>query len=113
MSSPYFRARRHGQHHSLLVDAETLLARSEELCSALTPRPRDAPDVCPTCRSWLNTLEGLCNNCCQIRKELTKPTEQIIPISLYKKPSDLRDWLKYNKPNDEAVEPSYRANIGA
>lgn len=68
--------------------------------------------MCPTCRSWLNTSEGLCNNCCQVREELARPVDQIIPISLYKKPSDLRDWLKYYKPNDEAVEPSYRENIG-
>lgn len=104
--------RRHGQRPSLLADRESLLARSEELRSALTPPPNDAPDVCPTCRSWLNTSEGLCNNCCQARDELSKPANQIIPISLYKKPSDLRDWLKYYKPNDEAVEPSYRDNIG-
>lgn len=106
------RVRRHGLRPSLLVDHESLLARSEELRSALTPPPNDAPDVCPTCRSWRNTSEGLCNNCCQVRDELSKPANQIIPISLYKKPSDLRDWLKYYKPNKEAVEPSYRDNIG-
>lgn len=105
--------RRRGQRHSLLVDPEIVLACSEELRPALTPPPGDASDVCPTCRSWLNTLEGLCNNCCQVREELARPTDQIIPVSLYKKPSELRDWLKYYKPNDEAVESTYRDNIGA
>jgi hypothetical protein len=36
-----------------------------------------------------------------------------LPISLYRKPSLLRDWLTYYKPNIEQFEPNYGTNLCA
>lgn len=79
---------------------------------ALVPPPEDLPDICPLCRSWRRQNELLCDNCAD-NKELLGDLAPLIPISLYRKPSLLRDWLTYYKPNDEADHPEYGAIIGA
>ena len=45
-------------------------------------------------------------------RELSFPCERVIPISLYRKPSALRDWLKYYKPGEEEMIPDYEEQIG-
>lgn len=90
-----------------------LLARSDQLASELVAPPHEADDVCPTCRSWRNTDGPLCDNCSQARDDLDFWCDQVIPISLYRKPSPLRDWLTHYKPGDEPPIAEYRANVGA
>lgn len=75
--------------------------------------PRDGEDVCSGCRSWKFPGEKLCSNCLQATEELASPCLNLIPISLYRKPSVLRDWLKFYKPGAERFEPNYATAIAA
>ena len=49
----------------------------------------------------------------QVDAELTRPCSTVVPISLYRKPSTLRDWLKFYKPRTDGFEPSYGPVIAA
>ncbi|GLY24837.1 hypothetical protein Misp04_45690 [Micromonospora sp. NBRC 101691] len=79
----------------------------EFLSENLVLPPADAPDVCPQCRTAKRASESVCENCEQIALELSFPCKIVIPISLYCKPSVLRDWLKYYKPQTDGFEPEY------
>lgn len=86
---------------------------SERLAAELVPPPADASDVCPVCRSWRPLDDGLCNNCRDNEASLSRAGTRILPISLYCKPSRLRDWLKFYKPGDEEYRPEFAALLGA
>lgn len=83
------------------------------LSENLVPIPRDGEDVCPMCHSWKFPGDGLCGNCLQVTTELTFPCSRFVAISLYRKPSLLRDWLKFYKSSSECFEPSYGDAIAA
>jgi hypothetical protein len=83
------------------------VAQSEALRSLLVPVPDDADDVCPVCRSWRPIRARYCSNCVQAQEELSLPCACIIPISLYRRPSQLRDLLKYYKPGAEEYHVDY------
>lgn len=77
------------------------------------PPPFDTPDVCPACRSSRSPGSDLCENCADSRIQLPFTCEPIIPISLYRKPSPLRDWLSCYKPgNEDGYCPEFRDNLG-
>lgn len=78
---------------------------------ALTPPPADAPDICPTCRSWRPPGSALCDNCSD-NAAVLGASVPVIPVSLYRKPSVFRDWLTRYKPNDEEDHPEYAAVLG-
>ncbi len=86
---------------------------SEEALNNLVPVPHDASDVCPVCRSWRHSRYPKCSNCMQIFAELTRPTPVVIPLTLYSKPSIMRDWLKYYKPGAKEYDPSFAAVLEA
>ncbi len=88
-------------------DEEYLMEQPETLRSLLVPVPDDADDVCPICRSWRPTDAAQCSNCGQAQEELSRTCNCVIPISLYRRPSQLRDWLKYYKPGASEYHPEY------
>jgi predicted amidophosphoribosyltransferase len=93
-----------------MVHPQSVLIRaSEKLRYALVPVPRDGQDVCPTCRSWRHERFPYCSNCMQAREELTSVCDRVIPISLYRRPSPLRDWLKYYKTASDYSRDEYLA----
>lgn len=79
-------------------------ARLEE--QLVLPPPRDAPDACPICRSWNSGSGTYCENC-EDNKRALGHVEPVVPITLYRKPSAVRDWLTHYKPNDEEHHPEY------
>lgn len=83
------------------------------LTENLVPVPREGEDVCPMCHSWKFPTDPMCSNCLQVTTELSFPCPEVIPISLYRKPSQLRDWLKFYKPGVEGFEPRYGTAIAA
>lgn len=85
----------------------------DKLTENLVPVPWEGQDICPMCHSWKFTSELICGNCLQVTTELTFPCPKIMPISLYRKPSLLRDWLKFYKPGAEGFEQSYCSAIAA
>lgn len=80
---------------------------SEEALDSLVPVPNDAPDVCPVCRSWRHSRYPKCSNCMQSFAELAQPVSTVIPMTLYSKPSMMREWLKRYKPGSEDHDPSF------
>jgi predicted amidophosphoribosyltransferase len=93
--------------------SETARAVSDSAIFDLTPIPFDADDVCPTCRSWRHARFDLCSNCLQVRAELSHPCATVIPITLYSRPSKLRNVLKYYKTDGADFLPDYPVYIGA
>ena len=85
----------------------------DRLTENLVPVPWVGNDTCPMCHSWKFTSNPICDNCLQVTAELTFPCPNVMPISLYRKPSLLRDWLKFYKPGAEGFEPSYCTAIAA
>lgn len=81
---------------------------SPDVLTQLVPPPGSGPGVCVTCQTW-NDLPGEpeCSNCRGIRACLGTAAIPISVISLYRKPSPLRDWLTYYKGRpEEAVDPN-------
>jgi len=89
-----------------------LVSRSETLVAELVPPPPDASDVCPICRSWRPSDDDLCGNCRDNEDSLGRAGTRILPISLYCKPSKLRDWLTFYKPGDEEYHPESAELLG-
>lgn len=89
-----------------------LVSRSNELAVELVQPPSDAGDVCPVCRSWRALGDDLCGNCRENEGSLGRTCTQVLPISLYCKPSTLRDWLTFYKPGDEEHHPEYADLLG-
>lgn len=82
------------------------MSDTASLESALTAPPADGPDICSTCRSWRPDGQTECDNCAE-NSAVLGTSAPVIPISLYRKPSPLRDWLTYYKPNDDVHHPEY------
>lgn len=69
--------------------------------------PLQAHDVCSRCWSWKNAEDLACSNCAQAQLDLPRVCPAVVPITLYRKPSDVRDWLKFYKPNSEVQIAEY------
>jgi len=80
-----------------------LRQRTNGLQSILVPIPHSADDVCPTCRSWRHPRWSHCSNCLEAESELSHVCGQVIPISLYRKPSALRDALTSYKSTPQSA----------
>ena len=92
--------------------SDDLVSRSETLATELVAPPADASDVCPICRSWRPVGDALCNNCRDNEDSLGRAGTRILPISLYCKPSRLRDWLTFYKPGDEEYHQEFAELLG-
>lgn len=81
----------------------------------LVAPPTPGPGICTTCRTWTD-LQGACWNCEEIRRILAFDAIAINVISLYCKPSSMREWLtkyKGRDNEDDPFEPSYASLIDA
>lgn len=93
-----------------------IIALSNRLAPELVAPPHDGPGVCSTCRTW-NDAEPHheCSNCADVRAMLSTEPIPISVISLYRKPSVLRNWLTQYKgrPEDEEdpLLPEFRSII--
>jgi predicted amidophosphoribosyltransferase len=92
---------------------DDLLRVAVDLAGSLVPVPGAAADVCEICRSWKLNDHRYCNNCAQNILELARPCRAVLAISLYRKPSELRDWLTFYKPTDEGYRPDFAMRIRA
>ena len=84
-----------------------MLELSEHVTPQLVSPPGDRqPATCWRCRTWNDRLrEDQCWNCAQIADELDVPAMPLDLIALYRKPSDLRDWLTCYKGRLDGSEP--------
>jgi len=90
------------------------LAHLWDLSDRLTPHlvgpPTAGPGVCPRCATWLPTTgrHFVCDNCVEVREALDREPLTLSVISLYRKPSRLRDLLtryKGREDEDDSFDP--------
>lgn len=86
---------------------------TDVLAPELVVVPDDAGDVCPICRSWRDWDDDMCNNCEQALHDLSAPCRFVVPISLYTKPSPMRDRLTYYKDPEESAHHRYAGEVAA
>ncbi len=67
----------------------------------MPPRPLD--DVCPHCVGLIRDGSSRCFNCNENAAALDGVLQDIVAISIYAKPSRLRDWLTFYKSGDESL----------
>jgi adenine/guanine phosphoribosyltransferase-like PRPP-binding protein len=79
----------------------------------LVPAPGDGVDVCPMCRSARVATEPRCENCTQAVRELTNPCEFVVPITLYQKPSMMRERITNYKDGSDAERQRYAPEVAA
>lgn len=84
-----------------------MLERSNSLTAQLVVPPVDGqPGTCWRCRQWTDAFsEDECSNCARIAAALGSGAVPLDLISLYCKPSQLRDWLTRYKGRIDGSEP--------
>jgi len=81
--------------------------------TALVLPPGAALGVCQWCHGLLAGRVDMCFNCDENSRALDGIVQPIIPVSLYAKPSRLRDWLTFYKDDgDVAADENAREAIG-
>lgn len=76
------------------ADAASIARRLEG--ELIRPPLSVPPDVCPTCMDWADATP-MCTKCSSAQAILGEPPSPVVPISLYFKPSPMRDRLTYYK----------------
>ena len=85
--------------------SELITFREGDENEELVLPPFGVKDACPGCRSVkYEPLEDLCENCRLNTYQLSGFRVAVEPITLYTKPSRLRDWLTFYKSEDERLE---------
>lgn len=77
-----------------------LIALSDELAPDCVAIPQHGSDVCPICRGQRNDTETLCESCARCESQLPS-VRQVVPMTLYAKPSAMRDRLRYYKDGED------------
>ena len=80
---------------------QALASLGDSLAPDCVSVPMRGPDVCPICRGHRDETEGLCDSCtiCHQSLGFLRPG---VPMSLYAKPSTMRDRLRGYKDSDDA-----------
>ena len=96
---------------------DQIVQLSDRLIPELVSPPQAGPGVCTRCRTWNDaTPYDECSNCADVRQELGTEPLSISLVTLYRKPSLLRDWLTQYKgrPDDQdPFVPEYQDNVAA
>jgi Phosphoribosyl transferase domain len=96
---------------------DRIVELSDRLVTELVPPPTDGPGICSRCRTWNDAEpEPECSNCAEVRSLLGAEPLRISAVSLYRKPSILRDWLTQYKGRLDDVDPfvpAYRDIVAA
>ena len=80
---------------------QALASLGDSLASDCVSVPMLGPDVCPICRGHRDATQGLCDSCTVCHRNLGS-LRPVVPMSLYAKPSTMRDRLRGYKDNDDA-----------
>lgn len=90
---------------------DEIVAISDTLTNDLVQPPRDSGDVCPACRTWkAGASAAVCENCVEVQEVLGEHPLALSLVSLYAKPSQLRDWLtryKGRADGEDALDPDF------
>lgn len=89
-----------------ITGRDEIMRLSDQLVPQLVPPPREGPGVCTRCRTWNDaTPDPECSNCTDVRQALGIEPLPISLVSLYRKPSALRDWLTQYKGRPDDQDP--------
>jgi len=80
---------------------QALAALGDSLAPDCVTVPMQSPDVCPICRGHRDETDDLCDSCTVCHQNLGS-LHPVVPISLYAKPSTMRDRLRDYKDSDDA-----------
>lgn len=80
---------------------EALASLGDSLAQDCVTVPIGGPDVCPVCRGHRDETDELCDSCAVCHEELGS-LRPVVPMSLYAKPSTMRDRLRGYKDSDDA-----------
>lgn len=78
--------------------------------TVLTMPPRGGGDVCPACRSWRRADFRVCWNC-QTAMDRLGVVAPVVAVSLYAKPSELREWVTHYKSSRGDVVEVYAESL--
>jgi predicted amidophosphoribosyltransferase len=95
------------------MNTRSVIELTDRFAAELVPPPRDAADVCPVCRSWRDIQGPICSNCAEHAEQLGAPCVQVLPISLYTRPSPLRDWLRFYKEGNDTQREEFGQLLAA
>lgn len=78
----------------VVPDDPVLVERSDSATAVLVPPPGIGRDVCNRCQTWNDCLPASdCTNCQEVEAALGSSPLSISVVTLYRKPSEVRDWL--------------------
>ena len=80
---------------------QALASLGDSLAPDCVSVPTQGPDVCPICRGHRDETESLCNSCAVCHRSLGS-LRPVVPMSLYAKPSTMRDRLRGYKDSEDA-----------
>lgn len=83
-----------------------VIATSQHVSPHLTVPPRRGPGLCERCHTWNDSEPDFeCSNCADVRETLGMEPLPTSVVSIYRKPSALRDWLTQYKGRSDDSEP--------
>ena len=80
-----------------------LVALGDELAPECVAVPQQGSDVCPICRGQRDDTARLCESCARCENQLSS-LRRVMPMTLYAKPSAMRDRLRFYKDSEDASE---------
>lgn len=95
-----------------LTDAE-LVRLTDHLATELVLPPHPGDGVCPICRTWRDDGHPWCGNCVQHADQLGEAPVPVLPITLYRKPSEAREWVTNYKNRDDENAATYSVNVAS
>ena len=82
---------------------QALASLGDSLAPDCVAVPSHGPDVCPVCRGYRDETDDVCDSCAVCRDGLGAVCP-VVPMSLYAKPSAMRERLRNYKDSDDAPE---------
>ena len=92
--------RRSGNWPSSTEMNHALVSLGDSLARDCVTVPMQGPDVCSVCRGHRDETEGICDSC-TVCDQILGSLCPVVPVSLYAKPSTMRDRLRDYKDSDD------------
>lgn len=86
-----------GFDHSIVERADVL--------QEMTRVPTAGATICPTCHTWKDPERDACENCDEVADAIGASPLDFSLVTLYSKPSILRDWLTRYKGRPDDADP--------
>jgi hypothetical protein len=81
----------------VIAGARSAARHTDATLGAYTPVPAAGPGVCAVCRSGPGPGLAVCRSCTEVMGQVSYPTPNVVPISLYTLDSQLWHVLRYYK----------------